>query len=159
MKLSIQPTGIMADSSVATARLTIYLYWTDWQQCSSRLESRCLYALLIFPKRLILSIEILFYKLKSNGLIGRVIDTLWSLYTKSHIRVKRNGKLSPVILNQSGVNQGGISSGLLFRRYMADLGNYLNSECGIVISDEILVHLLWADNLRYFLKPNRDYRN
>ena len=26
MKLSIQPTGIMADSSVATARLTIYLY-------------------------------------------------------------------------------------------------------------------------------------
>ena len=33
---------------------------------------------------------------------------------------------------------------------MADLGNYLNSECGIVISDEILVHLLWADNLVIF---------
>ena len=72
--------------------------------------------------------DILFYKLKSNGWNGRVIDTLWSLYTKSHFRVKRNGKLSPVIPNQSGFNQGGISSGLLFRRYMADLGNYLNSE-------------------------------
>ena len=95
----------------------------------------------------IINRNILFYKLKSHGWKSRVIDTLWSLYTKSHFRVKRNGKLSPVIPNQSGVNQGGISSELLFRRYMADLGNYLNSECGIVISDEILMHLLWADDL------------
>ena len=98
----------------------------------------------------IINRNILFYKLKSNGWNGRVIDTLWSLYTKSNFRAKRNGKLSPVIPNQSGVNQEGISSGLLFRRYMADLGNYLNSECGIVISDEILVHLLWADDLVLF---------
>ena len=99
----------------------------------------------------IINRNILFYKLKSNGWNGRVIDTLWSLYTKNHFRVKRNnGELSPVIPNQSGVNQGGISSGLLFRRYMADLGNYSNSECGIVISDEILVHLLWADDLVLF---------
>ena len=33
---------------------------------------------------------------------------------------------------------------------MADLGNYLNSEYGVVLSDEIIVHLLWADDLILF---------
>ena len=94
--------------------------------------------------------NILFYKLLKNGWTGRVIDTLRSLYAKSHFRVKRNGKLSPAIPNWSGVNQGGISSGLLFRKYMADLGNYLNTEYGVVLSDEIIVHLLWADDLILF---------
>ena len=94
--------------------------------------------------------NILFYKLSKNGWTGRVIDTLRSLYAKSKFRVKRNGALSPAIWNQSGVNQGGISSGLLFRKYMADLGNYLNSEYGVVLSDEIIVHLLWADDLILF---------
>ena len=36
------------------------------------------------------------------------------------------------------------------RRYMTDLGNYSNSKCGIVISDKIHVHLLWADDLVLF---------
>ena len=33
---------------------------------------------------------------------------------------------------------------------MADLGNYLNSIYGVVLSDEIIVHLLWADDLILF---------
>ena len=94
--------------------------------------------------------NILFYKLMNCGWKGRVIDTLRSLYDKSHFRVKRHGKLSPIIQSRAGVNQGGISSGLMFRKYMADLGDYLNSQHGIVISDEILVHLLWADDLILF---------
>ena len=94
--------------------------------------------------------NILFYKLLKNGWTGRVIDILRSLYAKRHFRVKRNGKLSPAIPNWSGVNQGGISSGLLFRKYMADLGNYSNTEYGVVLSDEIIVHLLWADDLILF---------
>ena len=98
----------------------------------------------------IINRNILFYKLSKNGWTGRVIDTLRNLYAKSHFRVKRNGTLSPAIPNQTGVNQGGISSGLLFRKYMADLGKYLNSEYGVVLSDEIVVHLLWADDLILF---------
>ena len=80
------------------------------------------------------------------GWKGRVIDTLRSLCDKIQFRVKRHDKLSPIIQSQTGVNQGGISSGLMFRKYMADLGDYLN----IVISDEIPVHLLWADDLIIF---------
>ena len=33
---------------------------------------------------------------------------------------------------------------------MADVGDYLNSHLGIIISDVILVHLLWADDLMLF---------
>ena len=35
----------------------------------------------------------------------------------------------------------------MFRKYLADLGEYFNNQHGIVISDEILVHQLWADDL------------
>ena len=59
--------------------------------------------------------SILFYKLMKNGWKGKVIATFRSLYDKTHFRVKRNGKLSPVILNNIEVNQGGITSGLMFR--------------------------------------------
>jgi hypothetical protein len=46
-----------------------------------------------------------------------------------------------------GVNQGGAASGLLFRKYMIDLSDYLHEEFGIVIGDTIVAHLLWADDL------------
>ena len=49
-----------------------------------------------------------------------------------------------------GVNQGGIACEFLFRKYMADLGAYLSREYGVVISDEIIAHLLWADDLILF---------
>ena len=65
--------------------------------------------------------SIIFYKLMKNGWKGKVIDTFRSLYDKTYFRVKRNGKLSPVILNNIGVNQGGITSGLMFRKYMSNL--------------------------------------
>ena len=86
----------------------------------------------------------------NRGWKGRVIDTLRNLYNKSNFRVKRHGQLSPAIQNRTGENQGGISSGLMFRKYLADLGEYLNNQHGMVISDEILVHLLWADDLIFF---------
>ena len=46
-----------------------------------------------------------------------------------------------------GVNQGGNASGFLFRKYMADLSNYLKSQFGITIGNTILAHILWADDL------------
>ena len=98
----------------------------------------------------IINRNILFYKLLNRGWRGRVIDALRSLYSKSNFCVKRNGKLSPLIVNNMGVNQGGIASGFLFRKYMADLGAYLSREYGIVIADEIIAHLLWADDLILF---------
>ena len=53
----------------------------------------------------------------------------------------------PPIANHVGVNQGGNVSGLLFRKYMADLSEYLYTEVGICLGDSIVAHLLWADDL------------
>ena len=94
--------------------------------------------------------HILFYKIIRNGWKGRVIDTIRSLYKQGHFRVKCAGKISPPILNQLGVNQGGVASGLLFRKYMQDISEYLSKEVGVCVSKEIVVHLLWADDLILF---------
>ena len=91
--------------------------------------------------------HILFQKLIEQGLNGRLIDTLRDLYRKTHFRIKKGGKLSPVIENIMGVNQGGNASGFLFRKYMADLGDYLKSEFGVTVGSEIIAHILWADDL------------
>ena len=90
---------------------------------------------------------ILFYKLMKGGWHGRVIETFRDLYSKTQFRVKSNGKLSSLIENKLGVNQGGVASGLLFRKYMSDLSSYLKCEFGILVGEEVLTHLLWADDL------------
>ena len=85
----------------------------------------------------------------NSGWKGRVIDTFRSLYRKTHFRVIRNGKSSPPLLNNIGFNQGGVASGLMFRKYMSALCDYLSKEFGIVISD-IIAHILWGDDLILF---------
>ena len=91
--------------------------------------------------------HILFYKLMTNGWKGRLIDTLRDLYNKTHFRIKKGSTLSPIIENHMGVNQGGNASGFLFRKYMADLSDYLKSEFGVTIGNRIIAHVLWADDL------------
>ena len=90
---------------------------------------------------------ILFYKIKKSGLRGRVIDTLISLYSKTCYRVKHQGKLSDIIQENIGVIQGGNTSPLWFNKYLSDLKYYLDSSTGVCSLDEIIVHMLWADDL------------
>ena len=97
--------------------------------------------------------NILFYKLKKSGLKGRVIDTLHNMYKKTCYRVKHNGKVSDIIPEDIGVNQGGVTSPFLFREYLADLKSYLDEFTGVCICEEIIVHGLWADDL-YLLSEN-----
>ena len=90
----------------------------------------------------------LFYKLMKQGYHGgRVIDTVRSLYRKTYFKVKCDGMLSTPILDQLGVNQGGNASPTLFRTYLTDLCDYLEKHVGLCISETIMAHLLWADDL------------
>ena len=82
-----------------------------------------------------------------SGVHGKVIDTLRSLYKKTYYRVKCHGRLSPIIIENIGVNQGGNASPTLFRHFSSDFGDYLHTHCGLCITDDIKVHLLWADDL------------
>ena len=94
--------------------------------------------------------HILFYKIMKRGWYGPVIDTMRSLYSKTTFRVKNNGRVTSMTFNNLGVNQGGVASGILFRKYMADLESYLSTAHGICINGEIIAHLLWADDLILF---------
>ena len=99
------------------------------------------------------------HKLIKNIWKGKVVDTFRSLYSKTHFRVKRNGKLSPPVLSTMCVNQIGISSGLMFQKYVSDLGTYLSAEVEMVISNEIITHVLWADDLILFSDSHMGLQN
>ena len=45
------------------------------------------------------------------------------------------------------MNQGGVATGFLFRRYLSDLDKYLNTHFGACAGDMIVAHILWADDL------------
>ena len=94
--------------------------------------------------------HILFHKIMKCGWHGPVIDTLRNLYSKTSFRIKNNGRISSTIFNNLGVNQGGVASGLLFKKYMSDLKTYLSTAHGICINNKIIAHLLWADDLILF---------
>ena len=91
--------------------------------------------------------QVSLYKCVSTRWHGKVIDTLCSLYQKTSFRVSQNSRVSASICNAMDVNQGGVASGLLFRKYMADLDVFLNTEFGVCIGEMIIVHILWADDL------------
>ena len=94
--------------------------------------------------------HILFYKIMKGGWYGPVIDTLRNLYDNIAFRVTNNDRVSSKVISKLGVNQGGVASGLLFRKYLADLDSYLSTEHGVCIGKEIVAHLLWADDLILF---------
>ena len=46
-----------------------------------------------------------------------------------------------------GVNHWSVASGLLFRKYMADLGDCLKSRFCVCIGEILIMQILWADDL------------
>ena len=63
--------------------------------------------------------NILFYKLNKSGYRGRLVDALLDLYRKTTFRIKHNGKISDIIHENIGVNQGGVTSPFLFKEYLS----------------------------------------
>ena len=61
--------------------------------------------------------------------------------------MKIGGKLSSSIKYELGVNQGRNASPTLFWKYLADPGQYLSKHVVICVSDNIIAHLLWADDM------------
>ena len=100
--------------------------------------------------------NILFYKIEKSGCTGRLIDTLRILYSKTRYRVKCNGEISDIIWENVDVNQGGNASTILFRSYLSDIEDYLDEYTGICIFNEIILHMLWADDL-YMVSCNADH--
>ena len=92
--------------------------------------------------------SILFYKLIKSGFKGKVIRLLRDMYSKIKSRIKISCWLYNWIKDSSGTNQGGPLSPTMFRVMLEDLRLFLEKEHGIIINDdEILIHMLWADDL------------
>ena len=91
--------------------------------------------------------NILSYKVIKCGWHGKVLDTIRSLCTKTKFRVKLQHWLSRLIDNVLSVTQGDIASGLLVRRYMADLESFPAPEYGICIEENTIAHMLRAEDL------------
>ena len=91
--------------------------------------------------------SVLFYKLLKLGMSGHFVNLLRNMYSKIKGIVKINHKLYQTIHDSCGTNQGGPLSPNMFRYMLADLKNFLHTYCGVVLDDEILIHLLWADDL------------
>ena len=54
-----------------------------------------------------------------------------------------------------GINQG-IACGLMFRKCMPDLSDYLFKELGVVIEKDSMTHILWAHDLILFSDTTKD---
>ena len=73
------------------------------------------------------------------------------MYSKTKCKIKTADGLSPEINNLFGVNQGGTLSPNLFRKYLADMSDYLHKVEGVAIdTNTIIAHILWADDLILF---------
>ena len=91
--------------------------------------------------------KMLFYKLLSQGITGRFINILKDMYSKLGAHIKIGNNLYGWIKDQCGTNQGGPLSPSMFRVILSDLCNYLDPQYGVVMEDQVFVHLLWADDL------------
>ncbi len=92
--------------------------------------------------------DLLFQKLSAQGKRGRLINIIKNMYSKTKSHIKINGKITQAYEELMGVSQGGVLSPYLFVQFLSDLRKYLDKTCGIQLTDsEILLHLLWADDL------------
>ncbi len=95
---------------------------------------------------------LLFAKLHRDGLSSSIIDIMFDMYIKTTSRIKWKGFLSEIFKDTVGVNQGGITSPYFFKKFLKDLSDELEDDCGVIMWDRVIKHLLWADDL--FLVSN-----
>ena len=94
--------------------------------------------------------DILFERLKSKGIRGKVFNLIKKIYTNEKCKIKVGGMLSDTFDANQGVRQGCILSPLLFNIFISDLPEILNKDennPAKIGRDETLSCILWADDL------------
>ena len=127
----------------------------------ARATNQPLYVCFVDFKRAFDSVnrQLMFYKLLQRGIDGKIVKLLRNMYKNTKTKVCVNGLLSNLITDETGVNQGGPNSPDMFVDFLCDIRNYLNEKCGVILNDNILLHLLWADDMIIVSNSASDLQN
>ena len=100
--------------------------------------------------------DLLWYKLMSIGITGRILDAIQSLYTDIQCTVKVNDFFSAWFPVSNGLKQGCKMSPTLFSVYINDLAQEINRlGCGVQLDEIIVSVLLYADDI-VLIAPNAE---
>ena len=91
--------------------------------------------------------EALFLKLAKLGFTGNIFNVLQHMYKNSTGQIKLSGFISEKFDIRKGTEQGHPLSPDLFKIYIRDLSPQLEHENCPKLLDQIVSHLLWADDL------------
>ena len=91
--------------------------------------------------------QALFYKLAKLGVRGKFYSVLKNMYTNSFAFIKLSGHLSKKIDIRKGTEQGHPLSPDLFKIFINDLSPLLEHNNCPELSNKLISHLLWADDL------------
>ena len=91
--------------------------------------------------------QALLYKLAKNGFTGKFYNILKTMYSNSSAHIKLSGYLSDKFQIKKGTEQGHPLSPDLFKLFLSDLSSLLNFKNCPTLSNMLVSHLLWADDL------------
>ena len=91
--------------------------------------------------------QALFYKLAQNGITGNFYNVLRDMYANSYAHIKISGHLSNKFKIMKGTEQGHPLSPDLFKIFLSDLSPLLEFDNCPTLTDILVSHLLWADDL------------
>ena len=91
--------------------------------------------------------QALFYKLAQCGITGKFYNVLRDMYSNSSAYIKLSGYLSKKFQINKGTEQGHPLSPDLFKIFLNDLSSLLEFKNCPILSDMLISHLLWADDL------------
>ena len=91
--------------------------------------------------------QALFFKLAKNGITGNFFNVLSDMYANSYAHIKLSGRLSNKFDIKKGTEQGHPLSPDLFKIFLSDLSSLLDFSNCPKLSDKLVSHLLWADDL------------
>ena len=122
-------------------RLSTYVAFIDFEKAFDRVDR-----------------NLLFYKLNSMGLGGKMLNMIKNIYSNCESCVNLNGYLTNTFPSKYGVQQGDTLSPTLFGLFINDLADDLNaSGKGIKLNEYLTIALfLYADDLAIMAESEED---
>ena len=101
----------------------------------------------------------LLFKLINQGCVGKFLSVIQSMFRNATSRVKWGGHHGEIFENMYGVLQGGVLSPNLFKLFLEDIPDYLDTGKGVHIGGMKIPYLLYADDLVFMSESPSGLQN